>query len=183
MKTLFELSTEAEKYFSQMKQDEDATQKAYQHIFRTIDKALPARDHTALLALIPYIEKGEGYLAFQYIGKTHRILRLLHIIELEYKFRKPLFSDDCNSAEELLEKYMLTLFSLRRLLFHLSDASVNEAVYYLQEHPISYLAAYVMTHDELLIPNQMLYEDIAALYSEEWPEEDMRQFFSLIDPM
>lgn len=183
MKTLFELSTEAEEYFSQMKLDEDATHKAYQHILNTIDLALPSRDYTTLLELIPYIEKGDGYLAFQYIGKTHRILRLLHIIELEHKFQKPLFSDACNSTEELLEKYMLTLFSLRRLLFHLSDVSMNEAVCYLKEHPISYLAAYVMTQDELLIPNQMLYENIAALYSEEWPEEDIRQFFSLIHPI
>lgn len=180
MKTLSEASMEAEAYFQQLKQDREAALTAYRHILSTIDTALPTADCEALLALIPYIEEGDGYLPFQYIGKTRRILRLLHIIELEHKFQKRLFSENCTTLEELLERYMLTLFSLRRLLFQLSETSVKEAAYYLKMHPISHFAAYIMTQDELLIPNQMLYETLLTLYHEEWSEEDTRQFLSLL---
>lgn len=180
MKTLSEAEKEAESYFEQLAQDRDATLAAYRHILATIDAALSAADCEALLSLIPYIEEGDGYLPFQYIGKTRRILRILHMIELEHKFQKIPFSEGCRTAADLLEKYMLTLFSLRRLLFQLSEDSVEEAAGYLKTHPVSHFAVYIITQDELLIPSQALYEALIALYSAEWSKEDTRQFLSLL---
>lgn len=125
MRTLSDLRQEAEEYFQQMRLDSDAAQTAYQHILTTIDAALAGADYSSLYKLIPYIEEGEGHLAFQYIGKTHRLLRMLNIIALEDKYRKILFCNGCDSAEALWEKYMLTLFAFRRLLFQLSEESVR----------------------------------------------------------
>lgn len=179
MRTQSELCQEAEEYFHQMKLDMDVTNAAYQHILTTLDTALATRDYTALLKLIPYIEEGEGHLAFQYIGKTHRLLRILNIIKLEAGYGKTLFCDGCDTEEALWEKYMLTLFAFRRLLFRLSGESVKEAVTYLQNHPVSHFAAYIMTQGELLIPSQDFYETLTAIYAELWSPADIQQFFAL----
>lgn len=181
MKTAFDLSPKLENYFRQLEQDYDATQRAYRHILTTLNTALPRQDYAALYDMIPYIESGEGHLAFQYIGKTHRFLRMLNIIALEGKYHKLMFCDDCDSAEALWEKYMLTLFSFRRLLFRLSDESVEEASIYLRNHPISHFAAYMIATDELLIPNQPFYQSLALIYAQSWEPEDTQQFLSLMN--
>lgn len=183
MRTLSDLRQEAEDYFRQMELDLDATQNAYQHILDTIDTALADKNYAALRELIPYIEEGEGHLAFQYIGKTHRYLRMLNIIALENKYQKTLFCNGCDNAEALWEKYMLTLFAFRRLRFQLSEESVKQAVVYLQSQPISHFAAYMMVQDELLIPDQAFYETLAFIYAQEWSQTDIQQFFALASPL
>ena len=179
MRTQSELCQEAEEYFHQMKLNWNATNAAYQHILTTLDTALATGDSAALLKLIPYIEEGEGHLAFQYIGKTHRLLRILNIIKLEVGYGKTLFCDGCDKEKALWEKYMLTLFAFRRLLFRLSGKSVDEAVTYLQCHPVSHFAAYIMTQGELLIPSQNFYETLADINAEIWSPADVQQFFAL----
>ncbi|MBO4981776.1 MAG: hypothetical protein J6C84_07775 [Lachnospiraceae bacterium] len=179
MRTLSDLSKEAEQYFRQMELDKDAAREAYRHILSTINAALSTQELSAMPGLIPYIEEGDGHLAFQYIGKTHRFLRMLHIIELEQKYHKILFCSDCRSAESLWEKYMLTLFAFRRILFRLSEDSAAEAVQYLQNRPVSHFAAYIMTQDELLAPDQRFYETLASIFAEYWSDLDMQQFFTL----
>ena len=111
--------TTPDAYFRQMKLDYDATQNSYRHILTTMEDALASGDYNTLWELIPYIEEGEGQLAFQYIGKTQRLLRILNILRLEDHYRKPLFCQDCSGADALWEKYMLTLFAFRRILFRL----------------------------------------------------------------
>ena len=170
----------AEGYFRQMELDQEITQKSYRHILDVIDTAMATGDYDALWTLIPYIESGDGHSAFRYIGKTHRFLRILNILMLENKYRKTLFCQGCSSAESLWERYMLTLFAFRRLHFRLSDESVNEAAAYLQDHPISHFAAYMMVQDELLIPDRAFYETLAHIYAHEWSPEDTQQFFALV---
>ena len=173
------LERAAEDYFRQMEQDQEITQKSYRHILDTLDTALAAGDYDALWALIPYIESGDGHMAFQYIGKTHRFLRILNVLILENKYQKTLFCQGCSSADVLWEKYMLTLFAFRRLLFRLSKESFDEAVSYLQSCPVSHFAAYMMVQDELIIPDQAFYETLASVYAQEWNTADIQQFFAL----
>lgn len=179
MQTPSELCQETAAYFQQLEQDRDAAQNAYRHILHTMDTALAERDYALLEKLIPYIESGDGQPAFQYIGKTHRFLRMLHIIALENKYLLPPFCADCDSASALWDKYMLILFAFRRLLFQLSDNSAAEAVAYLRSHSLSHMAAYMLTQDGRLIPDRKLYENIAAVYAQEWSAADTQQFFAL----
>ena len=174
-------SAEAEEYFRQFALDYNATQNAWHHILTAIDEALGRKNYDALWELIPYIEESDGHLAFQYIGKTHRILRILNILRLEHGYHKTLFCRGCDSMDALWEKYMLTLFAFRRLLFRLSEESRGEAVSYLQSHPISHFAAYIMVQDDLIIPDQSFYETLTRIYADEWSAADMQQFFALID--
>lgn len=173
-------SAEAEEYFKELVENKDTTDKAYEYIQHTMNLSLAQRDVSKLLTLIPYIESGEGHLCFKYVGETRRILRVLHIIELEEKFLKIPFSSGCNAADELMDKYMLTLFALRRVLFRLSDQSIDDAIAFLHDAAPSPFALYVMVNDELRIPSTELYEDLLTILSEVWTEADMQQFIALV---
>lgn len=180
MRSLFDLYKEADDDFRQLALDKDAALDAYGHITSTIDHALSEQNLSALCDLIPYIEEGNGHLAFAHIGKTHRILRMLRITELELKYQMTPFPADCDTFRTLWEKYMLTLFALRRVLFKLSEASAAEAVSYLQNRPPSCLAVYVMTQDDLLIPTESFYEELISVFADSWSPGDIAQFCSLI---
>lgn len=177
----YDPAAEAEAYFKELAENKDATDKAYQYIQNTMNATLAQEDTPKLLALIPYIESGEGHLCFKYVGETRRILRALHIIALEDKFQKIPFSSGCNTADELMDKYMLTLFALRRILFKMSDQSVDEAMGFLQDVAPSPFALYVMTNDELLIPSTELYENLLGILADTWTEADIQQFLALIN--
>lgn len=178
------LSSEAEQYFQELSQDREATKTACFHIDNTLDEALNMhktgrQDIDLLLSLIPYIESGEGELSYKYIGETHRIFRILHIIGMEHKYQMTLFCFDCNDRTSLVEKYMLTLFAFRRLLFHLSDSSTEDAVNYLQQNPLSIFAVYVITQDDLILPNKDLYQKIGEIYYDYWSESERQLYLSL----
>lgn len=178
------LSSEAEQYFQELSRDREATQAACSHIDNTLNEALNMdktgrQDIDLLLSLIPYIESGDGELPYKYIGETHRIFRILHIIEMENKYQMTLFCSGCNDKASLMEKYMLTLFAFRRLLFHLSDASAEDAVTYLQQNPLSVFAVYVITQDDLILPDAKLYEKIAEIYCDLWSHSTHQLFLSL----
>lgn len=147
-----------------------------------MDNALKDQDYASLFQLIPYIEEGNGHLAFQYVGKTHRFLRILYIIELEKKYALIPFCDNCSSVHTLWEKYMLTLFAFRRLCFQLSGQSVEEAVSYLQSHPVSHFAAHIMAQGDLIIPDRDFYETLALIYTQTWGVADREQFFAMTKP-
>ena len=178
------LTSEAEQYFQELDQDKAATRVACSYIENTLAEALNTppknrQDIDLLLSLIPYIESGAGELPYKYIGETHRILRLLHIIEMEYKYQMPLLCSGCYNKASLVEKYMLALFAFRRLLFHLSDASIEDAVLYLQQNPLSVFAVYIITQDDLILPDNALYQKIANIYSDYWSESEHQLFLSL----
>lgn len=181
MRPLSELTREAEDYFSKAAAHNAQAQQSYQHILHTMDNALREHDTASLLSLISYIEHGDGQYAFQYIGKTQRLLCLLNIISLEIQYGQTPFFHDCTCAKELWEKYMLTLFAFRRLTFCLSDESVAEAVFFLQSRPISYLAAYIITQKELAPKDPAFCERLAGIYCGQWRDEEIRQFFLLTD--
>lgn len=174
------LAAEAKCDFLRLKQDKEAAQNSYQYICTSIDHALSTKDYAGtVFHLIEYIENGAGHLTLKYFGKTYRYLRMLHILALEIKYKKRLFCEDCGSLKELWDKYMLTLFSMRRILFRLSERSVDEAAQYLQAHPISPFAAYLMTQDELLIPSRSFYQTLLTILSSCWTSDDKNQFLGL----
>lgn len=171
---------EADKYFQEFEKNKESLQKAWDFITKTANEALPCQNYNLLLSLIPYIEEGDGNLAFKYIGEARRLLRLLHIIELERKFQKLPFSIHCNTMNELMEKYLLTLFALRRLQFTPSESAVLGANFFLSQNKLSVFAIYTITQQDLIIPDLALYNRIAELYAMDWSIQDQELFTSLI---
>lgn len=174
------INLEAEEYFQNLADNRDALTSCYQHICDTLNQALSVQDYDAMLSLIPYMESGEGHLAFEHIGETRRILRVLNIISLEHKYLGETFASDCACMEEIMRKYYLTLFAFRRLLFQLSDASVEEAVEYLQGTAISHFAVYIITSEELMHATSEFFEIMANVYALYWDEVAMQQFQMLV---
>lgn len=174
------INLEAEEYFQNLADNKEALNTCYQYICDTLDQSLANQDYTALLSLIPYIETGVGHLAFEHIGETRRILRILNIIALEHKYLDYTFASDCSNMDELMEKYYLTLFAFRRLLFQLSDFSIDEAIQYLQNTALSHFAAYVIASEELIIPTPAFYENLINIYASHWSQSSMQQFLMLI---
>lgn len=173
---------EADNYFRELSQNRENIENAWNFITRTIDEALSCQDTDLLLSLIPYIEEGHGAHAYKHIGESRRILRILHIIELEIKYGKIPFSYGCHTMRELLEKYLLALFALRRLQFRPSEAAVSEAVYYLSQNNLSVFAIFIITQQDLIIPNRDLYEQIIRLFEKDWTAADQELLTSLIAP-
>ena len=173
-------NTEAEEYFQNLADNKEALNTCFQYICNTLDEALASQDYTVLLSLIPYIESGEGHLAFEHIGETRRILRILNIIALEHKYLEQTFASDCFCMNDLMAKYYLTLFAYRRILFQLSDTSIEEAIVYLQDNVISHFAAYVISSEELMLPTSNFYESVIHIYAPYWSPNNMQQFRLLI---
>ena len=63
-----------------------------------------------------------------------------------------------------MDKYLLTLFALRRILFHFSEDAVAGALAWLQDNMISYVAIQIILQSELLNPDQTLYSYLNIIY-------------------
>lgn len=146
-----------------------------------MDTALQQNNYDLLLSQISYMETGNGYLAFQYIGEARQLFRILNIIALEQKYHTCSFPYKMQSKQELIEKYKLSLFALRRILFALSPDSMADAESYLKQAQLSPFAIYILAKDELIIPNNLLFKKIQALYHLQWNQTEMQLFQQLIN--
>lgn len=173
------LKLSTDKFFEELDQKKEAVQASWSYITGTLDTALKAQNSQALLELIPYIENGEGTPAYEHIGESRTILRILHIIQLELHYQKTPFFLHCTDKDSLMEKYMLSLFAIRRLFFQLSENSVKEAADWLLHNRLSVFAIYVMTREDLINAGSALYRTITEICSAYWNGGDKQLFLSL----
>lgn len=170
---------EAEIYFRQLKEELPEMKSAHQHIDEVLDEALSTQDYSVLLSLIPYMESGKGKLAWKYTGEARRILQILYIVRLEEKYHMELFCKGCRSKGELTEKYLVMLFALRRLVFRLSEESVEEAEQFLKSAGLSPFALHVVLQNELLSADLSIYQQLTSLFTKSWNEEEKLLFIGM----
>lgn len=168
-----------DKFFKNLEENKSTIQNAWSYITETLNTALKYQNTDKLLRLIPYIEQGEGTLAYENIGESRRILQILHIIQLELTYQKTPFFLYCTDKDSLMEKYMLSLFAIRRLFFQLSEDSVKEAAKLLLHSQPSAFALYVMAQEDLITADSALYDKIAEICSVYWDDGDKQLFQSL----
>lgn len=173
------LAEESQILFDDIKKNKKTAVNSYEHILSVINTALSERRYDSLTELYSFIINGEGKYAYNYIGRTNRILRILKIIIMEREFNKALFCTDCQNFDMLWEKYLLTVFAMRRILFRLSDQSVSEAVMYLQNNPVSVIAAHILSSEEVMLPDDRFYDSLISCYSNIWTANDVSQLLSL----
>ncbi len=166
------LDLEAEFYFQQLKLDQKETLSALRHIGQVANNALASNDIPSLLSLIPYIESGKGKLAWEYKAEARRLYRILSIIYLETSYHLPPFCLGCESKEALLEKYLITLFALRRLHFSLSEKSKTEAGQFLRSANLSPFAIHLALQSELALSGMDMYQALETLYWSSWGENE-----------
>lgn len=172
----FSYVVEAEIYFQQLKTDQKKMESALRYINDILDTALEIEDISALCSLIPYIESGNGKYAWEYKSESRKILRILYIIRLEEEYGLPLFSLGCRTKEELMEKYVVLLFALRRLKFALSEASKAEAEQFLLSAGISPFALHMVLQSELLPSDIGIYQGLENLFHDSWDEAERNLF-------
>lgn len=173
------LNLSTDKFFENLSQKKDAVGASWSYITGTLDTALKTQNSKALLRLIPYIEQGEGTPAYEYIGESRRILQILHMIQLELTYQKTPFFLHCTDKDSLMEKYMMSLFAIRRLFFQLSADSVKEASDFLLHNKLSVFAIYIMTQEDLINAGSALYHTITEICSAYWNDGDKQLFLSL----
>jgi hypothetical protein len=174
------LHANLEQQFQIIDEQMKSAEAAERHLVDILNHALYSQNTELCLSLIPYMDSEQGKLAYQYCSKTRRISTILRIIELESKSGKTLFVWNCRDEASLMEKYMLSLFALRRLLFRLSDSSAHDAIQYLRQEELSVFAVHLITQNDLIIPTPSLYEKIIAIYSGLWNDHDIHQLLYLI---
>lgn len=170
-------------FFKHLAQYKEKSQDAYKYIVEHIDKALANSDYEKLLDLIPYMTSGDGYYAFRYNGEARRVFRILSIISLEHSFKKTLFCAGCSSFEQLMEKYLLSLFALRRITMNLSLESVEDAIYYLQSQNLTYISLCFILRDELIPNNTEMHQTLINIFKNHWTVQEIQQFPALITSM
>lgn len=182
MPTQKHLEEEAAQYFKELAENRETIRNTYQHVTDTISHALQTEDYNQLFSLIQYIEGLEGTLAYSFTGRSHRILKYLHIIQLEYKYQCPLFCDGCHDADSVYDKYVSCLFAMRRLAFRLSPESMEEAKSFLRANGLSPFAIYMIASDDRIEATQDFYMQILDLYSDMWSETETQIFTTFTNP-
>ncbi len=176
----FFYNKEAEEYFKMLENTNESYNLASQYVYETLNKGLESGDLLLLLSLIPYLETGDGHIVFQRNGEIRRILRILNIISMESKYLPSTFAFGCSNVEQLLEKYYLSLFAMRRIAFKLSDISLEEATYYLQNSPLSHFAVYIISSQELIDVNDDFSQSMQKIYINIWNQENLVQYQTLM---
>lgn len=154
-------------------------EKAYKHIEEMFNELWKDRDAQRIQRLIAYIEEGEGNYAYRYIGGVHRILNLLHALQLEVKYGCVPVIDGCMSMREVIDKYMTALFALRRICFHLSEESVQEADEILNKFRLSPFAVYFILYNDLIVPDDKICKTIYLQYMMIWNAMEKNMFIEL----
>ena len=166
---------EVEQSFEKINCENEASKEAYDHIMNVLGQALDTQDVNLFLSLVSYIESDKGISSHKCNSDIRRLYIILHIVELEKKAGIKLFFTDCHTVSDLLEKYILTLFALRRLAF-----SVNDAVSYLRQTELSVFAIHLIIENDLIRSEIALYEKVINVYSGIWNNHDIRQLLYLI---
>lgn len=180
MPHLEEALLDSEEFLTEYNVKYPAALSVYEQISHIVDSALESGNHESLLSLISYMESEEGYPTFQYVSEARYLFRILNILSLENKYHLSSFSYNIHTKQELIHKYKVSLFSLRRILFALSVASSTEAEDFLLENPLSPFAVYIMSKEELIVPNILFFQKIEALYHSLWDNTEVLLFRQLI---
>ncbi len=156
-------------------------EEACRYINGRMREALADGDDRKLLSLIPYMESGKGKRAWKYVGGVRKILRVLQTISLETKYRMIPFHSGCRSKDELMEKYQVMVFALRRLENRLSEESVAEAKRFLKGAGISPFAVYLALQNELFLDKAQKHGKLAEVFVDTWTEGEKLLFAQLTD--
>ena len=147
-----------------------------QYVTDTVTQALRTEDFSKLFSLIPYIESLEDTKAYSFTGRSQRILKYLHIIQLEYNYQCPLFCEGCPDADAVYNKYVSCLLAMRRIAFHLPPESIQEADSFLRTCVLSPFAVYMITSDDRIDATGEFYRHMLDLYRDLWSETEIQMF-------
>ncbi len=155
------------------KQKQQFSLKIYDKIKSCINQCLETQNYDSLFRLLPYYEEPQKFPLLVHSGETYRIYTILQILQLEYKYHKPLYISVTRNYTELLSQYYNTVFSLRRIELNVSDALISQAKEYLLSIPLSCFAVECILNKERFENFDSIYSALLELYWDIWSSSDL----------
>lgn len=168
-----------EDYLQYLKLNKNSIEQSWAIIVDMVNSMLQSKEYDLIKEIIAYLNKGNGVWALNSKGEARRLNWILQIMEMEYKYNAILLSEGCVSYAQLIEKYMLLTYALRRVAINLADESLHEAKEYLQFQKPSYIAISTILSQELIVWNNQLYKDILNIFSGTWSEDEIKIYRQL----
>lgn len=106
------------------------------------------------------------HMIFDTVGEMRRMRRIVEVMDLEKTNHFSLFSEGMHNTDELMEKYMLTIFSIRRFELEPTEELVEEGLQFLLQNRISPVAISQIVAEELFVPCAEILENLAKVYRE-----------------
>lgn len=140
-------------------------EKIYDMLIYSYNIFLDNQTENNLNQLIAIFEKkGLMQLTLSVSGTITRAKRILEILSEEKKYGYSLFSESVESFDELMSKYICTVFAIRRIEFEPSDEMVEAAKNYLMQNNISPFVVEKILTEELICDTQKTLSKIIDLY-------------------
>lgn len=134
------------------------------------DYILDANDDK-LKELMNYAEINKDNEAFEFSCEAIRAQRIILILFDEKQNGFKYFTSGVTSIDELKDKYLQTIFAIRRIEMGLSEDMIEEAICFLVEYNISPAALLRIIADELIIEKEKVIALLIQIYKELGKEE------------
>ncbi|MBD5545735.1 MAG: hypothetical protein HDR01_16220 [Lachnospiraceae bacterium] len=166
------LLQETELHMQKMQTDKTYSFNLHQHIQQHVDFCLGSKQYEALFDLLPYFEAPDSYPQFHNSSETIKIYVLINILKLELENQKTPFLSVANDFDSIMEQYLLTVFSMRRLELALSKEAMDEAAAYLTSVPLTIYAAFLISTHEYFENYGNLFWNLYTCMKSFWPLDD-----------
>lgn len=107
-----------------------------------------------------------NHMIFETMVEMKRIRRIVEILEMERTNHMKLFADGAANADALMEKYVLTIFALRRIELEPTKEMTEEAKLFLLDNYISPIAIVQIVGDELFLDAKKIFQTMETLYKD-----------------
>lgn len=134
------------------------------NLWEMIAMFLEVQSNETLEILNDFIEKEKNSLAFQFSCDSIRARRLINIFTKEKECSFNSFASNVKTIEQLKEKYLLTIFAIRRIELNPSDKMFEEGVLFLINNNISPVAIVKVIEEELIVEKIKTREKINEIF-------------------
>lgn len=176
-----DLCRQVDEYFEQYQGKIASAETEWKKITEAIDEGLQENYHEVFHKVSEYMTQGSGKAAAENIGEALRGLRVCNIVDMELEYGMQPLCRECRSLGDLLDKYMLVLFSLRRLCFDLSMESMEEAGAFLTNNQISVICVAVLLREELIAYDDWGLKRICDNMKDVWTKKDVAMLQALLE--
>lgn len=105
-----------------------------------------------------------NHMIFETMGEMRRMLHIVEILEMERMNYMVLFSKGVSNADALMEKYVMTIFAIRRVELEPTEDMLQEGIQFLLSNHISPVAIVHIVNEELFIDPKKIFRKMELIY-------------------
>lgn len=125
-------------------------------------------------------QNNEKSILFETESDMWRAKYLFEIMAIESEKGYPLYASDCDNFEKLLQKLLLTIFSMRRIELHLDEDFTQKGKEWLIGSNLSPIALLYICNQELFVQRERIYQEIKNIYRENCQKRELEAFEQLL---